>query len=151
MVSALIGAATTSIMAQVSAVPESLARHEGTLAAFVDTLLPDDGVTPSASMLGVDADLREFIVESETFTKMTDMVCDWLDTLGPVPFAELSPEDRLHIADYMAEADRDMLEGRFYHLVRLLAIEFYYARTEALVGLNLAPAPQPSGYPPPWS
>lgn len=151
MVSALIGMGTQSCLAQSSVAPGSLERHAATLAAFVDTLLPDDGVTPAASALGIDRDLRDFIQGSDQFLTMTDMVCDWLNTLGPAPFDALSPQDRLHIVDYMAEADHNLLEGRFYHLVRLLAIEFYYARAEALAGLDLAPAPQPAGYLPPWT
>lgn len=151
MVSALIGLNTNLAIAQTRGASHNLEQHNATFSAFVDTLLPDDQITPAGTTLGVDDELRKFILESEPFIRMTEMVCDWLDTIYDAPFAELSPEDRLHIVDYMAEADRNMLEGRFYHLIRLLAIEFYYARTEALVGLDLASAPQPAGYLPPWN
>jgi hypothetical protein len=151
MVSALIGAGISPLRAQSVIAPDSLVRQAATITAFVDTLLPDDGVSPAASVLGIDKELRDFIAESDLFVRMTDMVCDWLNTLGPVPFAALSPQERVSIVDYMAEADHNMLEGRFYHLVRLLSIELYYARAEAVVGLDLAPAPQPAGYLPPWT
>ena len=151
MVSAALSLNTKFAIARTDIASDNLNRHGITLAAFADTLLPDDGKTPAASTLGVDIELLEFISESEPFTRMTHLVCDWLDTIGDQPFAELNPQERLHIVDYMSAAERDVLEGRFYHLVRLLAIEFYYSRPEALAGLDLAVAPQPVGYLPPWS
>jgi hypothetical protein len=124
--------------------------HAATLQAFVDTILPEDDFSPAASALGVDSEIMAIVEGSELFTRLFVLVCDWLDQIGDTPFAYLSPDDRGLVLDYMAQADPDVLEGRFYRLVRLLTLEFYYAHPDALAGLDLDPAPQPAGYLPPW-
>jgi hypothetical protein len=123
--------------------------HRATLAAYVDVLLPDDGVTPAASALGVHDEILTLAGEAENLARLIAVVGDWMDGTGRGPFAQLGADaDRL--VAHMAAAGPDTLEGRFHQLIRLLAIEFYYARPEALAGLDLAAAPQPAGYPPPW-
>ena len=120
------------------------------LAAYVDVLLPDDGLTPAASALDVQGAILALAEASEPLARMIGLVGDWLDTLGPGGFAGLPEGDRAAVVDALAASDPDALEGRFHLLVRLLAIEVYYAHPRALAGLDLAPAPQPAGYPPPW-
>lgn len=121
-----------------------------TLRAYVDVLLPADDLTPAASALGVADAILDLAQGQELLGRLIAIVCDWLDASGAGAFATLSATDRETIVDYMAKADPDVLEGRFYRLIRLLAIDLYYARPEALAGLALAPSPQPLGYPPPW-
>jgi hypothetical protein len=120
------------------------------LAAYVDVLLPEDDVTPPASALGVHDAILDLASGQELLARLIALVADWLDQTGPAPFASLPlPEQEARVAT-LAAADPDQLEGRFHQLIRLLAIEVYYARPEALAGLDIAAAPQPAGYPPPW-
>jgi hypothetical protein len=120
------------------------------LGAVLDTLLPDDGLTPAASALGIEAELRALIAGNDLMTRLFAAALGWMDGLAPVPFRDLPEADRLAVLDAMATADPNQVPGRFYHILRALAVELYYARPESLAGLPLAPAPQPFGYPPPW-
>lgn len=120
------------------------------LGAVLDTLLPDDGLTPAASALGIEADLRALIAGNDLMTRLFAAALGWMDGLAPMPFRDLPEPDRVAILDAMATADPNQIPGRFYHILRALAVELYYARPEALAGLPLSPAPQPLGYPPPW-
>lgn len=122
-----------------------------TLAAFVDTLLPEDAVSPAASALGVLDAILDF---SADVTGLGDLIAGgtaWLNKTGGPPFAQLSEQDRTRIVTWMAQSDLAGGANRFYEVVRLLAVEFYYARPEAISGFPLNTAPQPRGYPPPWS
>ena len=121
-----------------------------TLDAVLDVLLPADDLTPAASALGVGADILALAADQPLLAELITRVCAWLDTTGAGRFVDLTATDKETVVAYLAQADVDTLEGRFYQLVRLLAIEFYYARPEALAGLDLNPTPQPAGYPPPW-
>lgn len=125
--------------------------HRALLAAYVDVLLPADGLTPAASTLGVHDAIADLAQGQELLSRLIVMVADWLDQTGPAPFARLPLAEREARVAALAQADPDNLEGRFHQLIRLLAVEFYYARPEALVRLDLAPSPQPAGYPPPWA
>ncbi len=129
---------------------DALAHHRPTLTALVDTLLPDDGVTPSASALGVDDDLHDFLLALPEVHEPVLAVFDWLDAVGDRRFFRLSAPRQLHLVDLMAGVAPDMLEGWFYQSIRRAAIEFYYSKPEALVGLDLDAAPQPAGYMLPW-
>ena len=129
---------------------DALAHHRPTLTALLDTLLPDDGVTPSASALGVDDDLHDFLLALPEVHEPVLAVFDWLDTVGDRRYFRLSAPLQLHLVDLMAGVAPDMLEGWFYQSIRRAAIEFYYTKPEALVGLDLDAAPQPAGYMPPW-
>jgi hypothetical protein len=148
---AMAGGATAQILPlRDPPLAEALARHTPTLAALVDTYLPDDGVTPAASALGVDADLRDFLTGAPQVAQGVLAMCDALDAEGQVRFALRGGVQRLALVDAIARVTPDRLEGWFYRTTRLLALEFYYARPEALEGLDLDPAPQPAGYLPPW-
>jgi hypothetical protein len=120
------------------------------LASVVDTLLPADDVSPSASALGVDRDIADFVAENELMSRLFDTALDWMDHLADRPFRDLTPPEQTEVLTYMENADFNAIPGRFYHILRALALEFYYARSEAVAALPLNPAPQPNGYPPPW-
>ena len=120
------------------------------LASVVDALLPEDDVSPSGSALGVDRDVADFVAENEMLTRLFETALDWMDSLGDDPFYNLPPSQQVEVLTFMESADFNVVPGRFYHILRSLAVEFYYARAEAVAGLPLDPAPQPNGYPPPW-
>lgn len=121
------------------------------LNAYVDVLLPADHLSPAASRLGVGQSIWSLAADQPLLAELILRVAEWLDQVGGVSFADLSPEDHTAVVTYMEKADANHLEGRFFQLIRLLAIEFYYAEPEAIAGLALNPAPQPEGYPLPWS
>ncbi|KEO52634.1 hypothetical protein TP2_06760 [Thioclava pacifica DSM 10166] len=121
-----------------------------TLDAYLDILLPGSEGTPSASALGVGAELRAEIEPGSLSERLIAAGTMFLDSVGPARFADLPPAARDEIVDWLAQADYNEIPGRFYHVTRLLAVGFYYIHPEALSDLPLEPAPQPVGYPPPW-
>lgn len=145
LVAAALG--STPMLAAASADP---AAGRAALAAYLDVLLPADALTPSASALGVQDDILGLARDAPLLARLIALVADWLDGGEPGSFAALPLSKRAANVAAMAEADPNRPDGRFHQLIRLLAIEFYYARPEALAGLGLNPAPQPEGYPPPW-
>lgn len=151
---ALLGIAAVSLqgfvpLAMAPALAETAPTFD-TVDAYVDILLPADGLSPAASALGVGASIMALGAEQPLLADLIDLVTAWMDTIGADRFVDLSFDERHAIVTYMANADIDTLEGRFFQLIRLFAIEFYYAQPQALAGMALDPAPQPSGYPPPW-
>jgi hypothetical protein len=146
-----VAAALAPLAPRLGRAETALAQHRALLAAYVDVLLPDDGLTPGASALGVHDAILDLAASQELLGRLIGLVADWLDDTGPAAFATLPRADQAARVDALAVADPDQLEGRFHQLIRLLAIEFYYAKPEALAGLDLALSPQPAGYPPPWA
>ncbi|MFN3844686.1 MAG: gluconate 2-dehydrogenase subunit 3 family protein [Paracoccaceae bacterium] len=121
------------------------------LGAVLDALLPDDGVTPAATALGIEHDLRGFLAGNDMLTQLFGAALGWMDQISGGSFRTASPDEQHDLLSQMSDADFNQIPGRFYHIIRALAVEFYYARPEALAGLPINPAPQPLGYPPPWA
>lgn len=118
------------------------------LGAVLDRLLPADDLSPSATALGIDAEIAAFLGDEGPLLQLFALALDWMDGLDGRPFRDLPTMRQAQILDAMAAGDPDQIPGRFYHILRALAVEFFYARPEALGGLPLHPAPQPEGYPP---
>lgn len=125
--------------------------ERATLAAFVDTLLPRDELSGSASDLGVDRQLWAFSKTEPDFRKLIEYGCRWLNMTGSSQFSALASEQQIAIVDWMSRADWNEIPRRFYELVRQVAIELYYSNPAAWRGLPISRSPQPLGYPPPWS
>lgn len=121
-----------------------------TFDAFLDVLLPADDLTPAASVLNVAGDLVQFASESPQFRQFLAVGTQWLNQTGRGPFHTLSLSDQERVVAWMSKADRNALPGRFFLLVRLVGVEFYYSKPEVARAFGLNPAPQPAGYPPPW-
>lgn len=120
------------------------------LAAVLDVLLPGDALTPPASALGADREIAAFVSDSEPLVRLFAAALGWMDEQGGQPFGDLPADRQAALVQAMAVSDPNLVPGRFYHILRALAVEFHYARPEAIAGLALNPAPQPLGYPPPW-
>ncbi|PTV97395.1 gluconate 2-dehydrogenase subunit 3-like protein [Rhodobacter aestuarii] len=120
------------------------------LGALLDTFLPEDDLSPAATAVGVATDLRAFLSANGQLEQLFIIALNWMDGLAQVPFWQLSFAERTEILTYMSAADYNQIPGRFYHIARALAVEFYYATPESLAGLGLNPSPQPEGYLPPW-
>ncbi len=121
-----------------------------TFAAFLDVLLPRDPQSPSASELGVPAELIEIAKTVEPFYRLITLACTWMNDTGSAPFHALPEADKLKLVTWMSTSDFNQIPRRFFHLVRLSAVEIYYAPPGAIRGYPLNNAPQPEGYPPPW-
>ncbi|MCP5073988.1 MAG: gluconate 2-dehydrogenase subunit 3 family protein [Rhodobacteraceae bacterium] len=124
---------------------------EKTLAAFVDVLLPADANSPSASTLHVPAEILELAEMVPLFKKLISLATKWLNNTGNVPFHELSEADKTTLVTWMSTSDFNQFPRRFFHLVRLAAVEIYFSHPDAIQGYPLNPSPQPEGYPPPWA
>jgi hypothetical protein len=144
-----LGASITPASATV--LPPANEHERATLAAFLNTLLPADELSGSASNLGVDRQIWTFSNTSPDFRKLLDYGCRWLNMTGGIPFSDLPSEQQIAVVDWMSRADWNEIPRRFYELVRQVAVELYYANPAALSGLPVKRSPQPSGYPPPWS
>jgi hypothetical protein len=125
--------------------------ERGTLAGFVDTLLPADDLSPSASSLGVHDDILSFSAQVPRLPDLLHGGASWLNATGGARFEALSEGDRNKVVAWMSRSDGSQAPYRFFEVVRLLAVEFYYAHAEAIAGFPLNEAPQPRGYPPPWT
>lgn len=129
--------------------PNSLERRA--LRAFLNTLLPQDELSESASALRVDRDIWAFSRTDEQFRQLLALGCQWLDMTGGARFSALTTEQQYLLVDWMAHADWNQIPRRFYELVRQVALEFYYSKATAWPGVAIHHPPQPLGYPPPWS
>lgn len=134
-----------------NAASEPAALRPEAFSAFVDTLLPEDTVSPSATQVGVTQDLLELAVEGGQYRKLITLGCGWLDLTAGGTFDTLSESDQINVVQWMSTADWNQIPRRFYHLTRQAAIELYYSGTYATIGLPLNVAPQPDGYLPPWA
>lgn len=122
-----------------------------TLAAFLDTLLPRDATSGSASDLAIPNAILAESHNDPLFTRLLQTGCQWLDLAAEGRFADATPRVREVIVAWAAESDWDGVPRRFYELLRQRALERYYSNPEAWGGLPLTRPPQPIGYPEPWA
>ncbi len=130
---------------------ETAGANPVTLDAFLDVLLPADALSPAASALGVGAGILDLATDSPLFARLLAAGCNWLDGLDPRGFAGLPADTQTNVVTFMTRADPNEVPRRFYHLTRQIAVELYFAHPAAIAGYALAAAPQPAGYPPPWT
>lgn len=122
-----------------------------TLAAFLDTLLPRDATSGSASDLAIPNAILTESHNDPLFTRLLQVGCQWLDLAAEGRFADATPRVREVIVAWAAESDWDGVPRRFYELLRQRALERYYSNPAAWGGLPLTRPPQPIGYPEPWA
>lgn len=126
-------------------------RRAATFGAFLDTLLPRDELSGSASDLGIP---RQMLMESRgdpQYARLIRLGCRWLDLAAEGSFAEAAPRVREVIVEWMTTSDWDEVPRRFYALVRQRAVTLYYSRSEGWRGLPVTQPPQPVGHPAPWA
>ena len=152
----LLVAAQTSLFgwprAGVSAepAPPDPAALAATFAAFLDTLLPRDDASGSASDLGLPGAILKEARGDELYTRLIRVGCSWLDRAAEGSFAAAPPRVHGIIVTWMADSDWDEVPRRFYELLRQRAVELYYCQPEAWAGLAITRPPQPVGYPDHW-
>lgn len=121
------------------------------LAAYIDVLLPGDAALPPARDLSIAETLVRDFPDESLAMRLLQAGTVWLDSLGGAPFADLPANTQNAVATWAAQSDFNEIPGRFHYLVRQWAVSFYYADPRTYDGLALNTAPQPRGYPPPWS
>ena len=147
---ALVAAAGAALLARRGRAASAPASLEPALAAFIDTLLPADDMSPAASELGIAKTMLAESAADELYTRLITVGCAFLDRAAEGKFAESNARVRDVIVTWMTEADYDEVPRRFYEVVRQRAVELYYSRTEGWGGLPIRRPPQPLGYPDHW-
>ena len=115
------------------------------LRAVVDTLIPDDGITPSGSALGVD---KQIISEAQDprIAALLNDGCAWLDTASETTFFEQDNATRIALLQ-SAEAQVMSDARTFFIHMRTEAMRLYYTHPEASGGFrDYNETPQPRGY-----
>jgi len=120
-------------------------------AQVIDTLIPDDEVSPGALAAGVD---ERMVIASEPLPEFRKLVvegCRWLNQeaagAGAATFTDLDQAGRDLVIGRMEEAPPDAMQRDFFERVRYGAFLFYYADPISLRGLGYAGPPQPDGFP----
>lgn len=145
-----LGSSSLALLAPSPVLAQTAEFRRAALDAALDTLLPADEATPSATELGVGDELMSIAPEGGQLHRLFALGTTWLDQLDDRDFAEQPDDIRHDVLRYMARADYNQVPGRFFHLLRQMGMEIYYAQPQTYAGLRLNPAPQPKGYPPPW-
>ena len=118
----------------------------GTFAAFCDTLIPADELSPSASALGVPARILAEAARSEGLQRLVAFSVAWLDQAAGGDFASADESLRNDILEAMSQLPWEAPQRRFFDLMRDLAMGYYYSQPAALKGMAVDRPPQPAGY-----
>lgn len=117
---------------------------------FLDTLMPQDAFSPSATALGVD---RAIIARFPTNHRLQQLVflgCNWLDNEarkeGGADFTSVSPILQESIVGRAEDSPAQSLPLVFFTTLRGLTWLHYYTRAESWPGLGYTGPPQPGGF-----
>jgi hypothetical protein len=129
--------------------PTHAAIDEGTFAAYVDTLIPDDESGPGALRLGVDAQLAGGA--DADYAAMIEELCRWLDerakATGGRSFAALGGDERDAVVREAESSAPSSLPARAFRRTRQDAFALYYADARSWPGIGYRGPPQPDGFP----
>lgn len=131
--------------------PAELTRsEEKTLAALLDTLIPDDDV-PGALQFGVAEKIQEKARGDHKYRRLVKQGCSWLEAraarLHAVNFASLGEKDRDAVLTLAMEGDADSLQRIFFQKMRSDAFYYYYSHPGSWPQLGYDGPPQPKGFP----
>ena len=120
------------------------------LGAWVDTLFPADGASPSGSALGVESQILEKAASIPQYQQLLSIGVRWAHAQalarGVASFAALDVEAREAV---VAEAEAMGLQAPpglfFYHTLKD-ARQFYYGHQASWDGVGFPHAPQPIGF-----
>ena len=129
-----------------SASPVAAAATARTFAAFCDTLVPADAMTPAASTLGVADAIRADIAGNPLAERLLAAGCAWLDTACAGDFANAVEDIRVAACTRMQAMPGDSPAGRFFAVMRATVMGRYYAEPASWRGLALDRPPQPLGF-----
>jgi hypothetical protein len=120
------------------------------LKAWVDTILPEDADSPTASALGVHFRIADKAVSSPTYHELVKLGCRWLDQQarghGKELFADLDERSKETLVGQAENSVQESLPWVFFQQTREDAFHFYYAHPESWIMLKYPGPPQPYGF-----
>jgi len=114
--------------------------------AFIDTLIPADDITPSASALGVHLEIISYTKTDIAYGRLIQLGCRWLNHQSDGDFTRLPGPQRIQILQWMEHADDHTLPALFFNRIRYQAMAYYYSQPASWKDLGLQHPPQPLGY-----
>jgi hypothetical protein len=115
-------------------------------AAFCDTIVPADDLTPSASALGVPATILDDLRGNALGERLLGAGCAWLDAQCGGDFAAATEAARVAAAERMSAMPWESPAGRFFAVMRNTVMADYYSQPASWRGLALDRPPQPLGF-----
>lgn len=122
-------------------------RNEATLTAFVDTLLPEDELGPSASSTGAVDVLKSSFGGSAIRQAELRLLAAWLDLASDGSFAGATPERRNAVVGTLDRLDENTVRWKIYRRARGAVMLHYFSSAERAMAMGLPGPPQPGGYP----
>lgn len=120
-----------------------------TLAAYFDTLIPADE-TPSATQLGVTAQVLVQASRDASYQSLLERGCAWLNAQarqhGAEHFPALAADQREQVVHLAASAASRSVPRTFFERTRRDAFFYYYAHPQSWRGLGYHGPPQPLGF-----
>lgn len=117
---------------------------------FLDTLIPED-VTPSASQLGLHEALIAHAQGIESYPKLLELGCQWLDlqatSMFKKQFHKLPQNAADKVVSIAANSKNNAIPNMFFERVKTDVFTFYYSHPASWAGLGFDAPPQPLGYP----
>lgn len=124
-----------------------------TFRAFIDTLIPEDEMSKSASALGVDTAILEFAETNEAYKLLILQGCEWLNAAAKYEgnksgrFSEQPESARIKILEVAENAGKGKAgPARFLKTILTHANDIYYSRPEVWKTLGYNGPPQPNGF-----
>lgn len=121
------------------------------LAPFLDTLIPSDSISGSATDLGIEKQLTALSATRPHYERLLVLGCGWLDSEarkeGASDFAALAPDMREAVVARAEAAPENTPPWRFFQTVHLQAKIYYYGDPRSWPALGFDGPPQPIGFP----
>lgn len=117
------------------------------LDAAVDTLIPADARTPSASALGVS---RVLLAQAEAEALFKSWLVEglkWFDQGVPGSFVLRDETARHQLMQRLADSEVGSQTRIFFEQLRFRTLGAYYADPRGRTGMTIERPPQPIGYP----
>ena len=115
-------------------------------AAFCDTLIPADALSPAASTLGVPGAILADVRGNPLGERLLAAGCAWLDGECQGDFAGAAEAMRNAALERMQAMPWESPAGRFFVVMRNTVMADYYVQPASWRGLALDRPPQPLGF-----
>ena len=133
-----------------AAPPSLLAAEIQVLGAYVDTLLPAEGASPSALELDVHRKMADYAARHRGYLALLQQGTRWLHHSAKRAtgsgFVDLSPARRTHFVRMAELAEPKSNLRRFFEISRRDAFRRFYAEPRAWADLGYPGPPQPLGF-----